>query len=59
VMTEAMVAGKTVTEFRACDLSDALKSAWEEIKQLAGLSRKVPCPAEDRLSSIKYHNCNL
>jgi MinD superfamily P-loop ATPase len=36
VMTEAMVQGKTVTEFQACELSDALKSAWNEIVQLAG-----------------------
>jgi MinD superfamily P-loop ATPase len=45
VMTEAMVQGKTVTEFRACELSDRLKNAWKEITQLAGLSEKAPCPA--------------
>jgi MinD superfamily P-loop ATPase len=42
VMTEAMVQVKTVTEFRDCELSDSLKTAWNEIKQLAGL--KTPSP---------------
>jgi len=47
VMTAAMVQGKTVTEFRACELSDALKSAWEDIQQLAGLCERAPCSAGD------------
>jgi len=45
VITEAMVQGKTVTEFRACELSEALKYAWEKIMQLVGLADKAPCLA--------------
>jgi MinD superfamily P-loop ATPase len=37
-MTEAMVAGKTVTEFKDCELSSQLRAAWNDIKHLAGLS---------------------
>ncbi len=48
-MTEAMVHGKTITEFRSCELSTQLKSAWEEIKLLAGLEVKSPAgPATER-----------
>jgi MinD superfamily P-loop ATPase len=50
VMTEAMVQAKTVTEFRDCELSDSLKTAWDEIKQLAGLPGEAPCPADNRAS---------
>ena len=45
VMTEAMVQGKTVTEFRDCELSEILRDAWKEIEQLAGLSEKASCQA--------------
>jgi len=44
VMTEAMVACKTVTEFRACELSSKLRTAWDEIKRLAGLPPDASCP---------------
>jgi len=49
-MTEAMVQGKTVTEFRDCELSENLKSAWNEIKQLAGPLEETPCSAGDQVS---------
>jgi len=36
-ITEAMVYGKAVTEFRDCELSARLKIAWKDIGLLAGL----------------------
>jgi MinD superfamily P-loop ATPase len=44
VMTEAMVQGKAVTEFRACRLSENLKIAWEEIKHLLTVSIREDIP---------------
>ena len=44
IITEAMVNGKAVTEYRDCELSEKLKTAWKDIGILAGLQMEAACP---------------